>query len=307
MQCCLARYHIPAHYILRFSSRPYYNTINTQTNDGDYMKKVAIFLLNLLRKCHEDKVFEMAAGLTYRVLLAFFPFLIFLMSLLGFTQFNASAVVAPIYYVLPGDVATLVADFLYSLEQTRSGGLLSTALFFSVYNSANGFRAIIRSANVAFDSDKKRGTVKQVLLSLAIMLLFASVLVVMLVLLVLGRHIWDIFIPNELEALYRPLSTAGAFVIMAFATMMIFKLASPIKLRLLQVLPGAVFTVVAWAVASAVFGFAIPNFTQLPAIYGSIAGVFILILWLNLISVILLIGNEINALIVTESPSARLG
>jgi len=243
---------------------------------------------------------ERAAGLTYRVLLAFFPFLIFLMSLLGFTQLDTSAILAPIYYILPGDVATLVSDFLQGLEQTRSRGLLSAGLFFSVYNSSNGFRAIIRSANLAFDTRDRRGIVLQVALSLALMLLFAFALLVMLVMLVLGRHIWDIFVPDDLEVLFRPLSAIGALVVMAFATMLIYKLAPARKLRLLQVLPGAIFTVVAWAVSSAVFGFVIPNFTQYPAIYGSIAGVFILILWLNWISVIMLIGNELNALLVTE-------
>ena len=266
------------------------------------MTKPAIFLLNLLRKCHTEQVLEKAAGLTYRVLLAFFPFLIFLMSLLGFTYLDTSAVFAPIYDVLPGDVSALVSDFFQRLEQTRSTGLLSAGLFFSVYNSANGFRAIIRSANSAFDTRDGRGIVKQVALSLAMMLLFALSTVVMLVLLVLGRHIWELFIPGGLEMLFMPLSTAAALVVMAFATMLIYKLALVKKLRLRQVLPGAVFTVVAWAVSSGVFGFAISNFTQLPAIYGSIAGVFILILWLNLISLILLIGNEINALLVTEGP-----
>jgi len=264
------------------------------------MAKLAIFLLNLLRKCHEEQVFERAAGLTYRVLLAFFPFLIFLMSLLGFTHLDTAAILAPIYDILPQDVAGLVSDFLQRLEQTRSTGLLSAGLFFSVYNSANGFRAIIRSSNLAFGTRDTRGIVKQVALSLAMMLLFALTIVVMLVLLVLGRHIWDIFIHDDLEMLFVPLSAAGAFVVMAFATTFIYKLALAKKLRLRQVLPGAVFTVVAWAVSSGVFGFAITNFTQLPAIYGSIAGVFILILWLNLISMILLIGNEINALLVTE-------
>ena len=264
------------------------------------MNKYTIFLLNLARKCHQDHVFERAAGLTYRVLLAFFPFLIFLMSLMGFTQLETTAVLAPIYYVLPGDVAILVQEFLQGLEQTRSAGLLSTSLFFAVYNSANGFRAIIRSANSAFDTKDDRGMVRHVALSLGLMMLFAVALLVMLVLMVLGRHIWDIFIPDDLEILFTPLSTVGALAVMGFVTMLIYKLAPAMKLRLLQVLPGAVFTVVAWGVASAVFGFAITNFTQYPAIYGSIAGVFILMLWLNLISVILLIGNELNALLVTE-------
>ena len=264
------------------------------------MSKPAIFILNLARKCHTDQVLERAAGLTYRVLLAFFPFLIFLMSLLGFTELSASAIVYPIYDVLPLDVAILVEDFLHGLEQTRSRGLLSTSLFFAVYNSANGFRAILRSAHAAYNSPVQRGMVKQVLLSVALMLLFALSLLVMLVMLVLGRHIWDIFIPDDFEVLFVPLSTAAALVVMAFATTLIYKLASPTKLRFKQVLPGAISTVFAWGVSSAVFGFVIPNFTQYPAVYGSIAGVFILMLWLNLISVILLIGNELNALLVTE-------
>jgi len=268
------------------------------TTGGMCMPKPAIFLLNLIIKCQSGQVMERAAGLTYRVLLAFFPFLIFLMSLLGFMYLDTSAILEPIYSVLPGDVSALVADFVRGLEETRSRGLLSAGLFFSVYNSANGFRAIIRSANAAFDTHDRRGIVKQVALSLAMMLLFALVIVVMLVILVLGRHIWDIFIHDDFEIFFVPLSAAGALVVMTFATMLIYKLALAKKIRLRQVLPGAVFTVLAWAVSSGVFGFAITNFTQYPAIYGSIAGVFILILWLNLISVILLVGNEINALLV---------
>ena len=272
------------------------------------MSKPAVFLLNLIIRCHTNQVFERAASLTYRVLLAFFPFLIFLMSLLGFTYLDTSTVLAPIYYVLPGDVSVLVADFLQGLEETRSRGLLSAGLFFSVYNSANGFRAIIRSANTAFDICDRRGIVKHVALSLAMMLLFALVLIVMLMLLVLGKHIWDLFVPDDLEPLFMPLSTAGALVVMTFATTLIYKLALAKKIRLRQVMPGAVFAVLAWAVSSGVFSFAITNFTQYPAIYGSIAGVFILILWLNLICMILLIGNEFNALIVShystgESPT----
>ena len=264
------------------------------------MRKSAIFLLNLLVKCHSNQVFERAASLTYRMLLAFFPFLIFLMSLLGFTVLDTSAILAPIYYVLPGDVAVLVAEFLQGLEETRSGGLLSAGLFFSVYNSANGFRAIIRSANAAFDIPDRRGIVKHVALSLAMMMLFALVIVLMLVLLVLGRYIWDLFIPDEFEVLYRPLSTAGALIVIIIATTLIYKLALAKKIRLVQLLPGAVFAVLGWAVSTSVFGFAITNFTQYPAIYGSIAGVFILMLWLNLLSMILLVGNEINALLVAD-------
>ena len=245
-------------------------------------------------------VFERAAGLTYRVLLAFFPFLIFLMSLLGFIQLDTAAILAPIRYALPADAADIVTNFLRELGQTRSRGLLSVGLLFSVFNSSKGFRAIIRSTNLAFDTEDERGAIKLTLLSIGMMTLFALAIIVMLVMLLLGRHIWDLFLPDTLEVLFLPLSATGVFVVMLIATMLIYKLACALPLRMRQVFPGAMLTVVAWAVSTAVFAFAIPNFTNFPAIYGSIAGVFILILWLNLVSVILLIGSELNALIVTE-------
>lgn len=176
---------------------------------------MGIFLFNLTVKCCREKVFERAAALTLRVLLAFFPFLVFLMALLGFLELDTEAVFRELYSVFPEEIAELAEGFIAEFSETRSAGILSTALFFSVFNTVKGFRAILRAAN------------------------FRS----------------KVF------------------------------------------LPGAAFVLIGWLILSAAFGFFTRNFSQFPAIYGSIAGVFLLILWLNAVSVIFLIGNEINALL----------
>ncbi|MCL2216382.1 MAG: YihY/virulence factor BrkB family protein [Defluviitaleaceae bacterium] len=245
------------------------------------MKRLGIFLFNLTIKCHADQVFERAAGLTLRVLLAFFPFLVFLMSLMGFLDVDESAILSGLYSVLPGDVSELVQRFVAELSATRSAGLLSAALFFSVYNTTNGFRAIIRCTNRAYDVREGRGLARQVGFSFLLMLLFSVSLIVMLGVLVFGGIA----------------SGAIALVILVLVTTFMYKLACAKRLPFKHVLPGGVLTVLAWAVVGATFGFITQNFTQYPAIYGSIAGVFILILWLNAVSIIFLMGNEINALL----------
>jgi len=259
--------------------------------------KAFIFLFNLVIKCHRDEVLERAAGLTYRVLLAFFPFLLFLMSLMGFLNLNESAILEGLYYVLPHEVANLVSSFVSELSIARSHGIMTTAIFFSVYNSTNGFHAIIRYTNRAFGIQDRRSFIVQVGLSFVLMILFSLALVIMLGVIVFGQYIWGYFFPNGSEMLFRLVSGTISFTILVLATSLIYKLACAKTLTLKYILPGATLTVLVWIIVTSLFGFVIVNFTQYPAIYGSFAGVFILILWLNTISMILLIGNEANSLL----------
>jgi membrane protein len=197
-------------------------------------------------------------------------------------ELDAYAIIEGLYEVLPPDISVLVASFVVELSGARSAGVLSAALFFSVYNTTNGFRAIIRATNAAYGVDERREPRTQIFLSFALMILFAAALIIMLALLIVWRHIW-----GYVAALF------ALFVFTAF----IYKLACAKPLPLKHILPGAAITVIAWVVTSSLFGFFTHRFTQLPIIYGSIAGVFLLILWLNAVSTILLIGNETNALL----------
>ena len=261
------------------------------------MFKIFILLFNLTLKCHREQVLERAGGLTFRVLLAFFPFIVFLMALMGFLNLDAVAIMNGLYDVLPNDIAAVVERFVIDLSETRSRGVLSAALFFSIYNTTNGFRAIMRCVNMTYGIRDSRSFVKQVWVSFVLMILFTGALVVMLGLLVFGRQIWGLIFPGGNDLIIALSSGGMALIVLVFTTMLIYRLACAQKLPVRYVLPGAIFTVLAWVVASSFFGFITQNFTQYPVIYGSIAGVFILILWLNIVSVLLLVGNEFNSVL----------
>ena len=256
-----------------------------------------IFITNWAQKCRHDLIMEQGAELTYRVLLAFFPFLIFLMAWVGFLELDKSAFLLHLPDIFPADTAALITGFMEDLGGAQSRGLLSTGLFFAVYNTTNGFRAVIRATNRAFDVEDARGLVRRVGISFALMLLFTFSLLFMMGVLMFGADIWGFLFPGAPGFLFNAVRVVGALALLTILTSFIYKLSCARKLSLGHVFPGAVFTVIAWAAASTAFGFIITNFTQYPAIYGSIAGVFILVLWLNLICVILLIGNECNAVL----------
>jgi membrane protein len=121
--------------------------------------------------------------------------------------------------------------------------------------------------------------------------------------LLFGGRIWDFVWPNAPAFIDNILSlTAALFsmVVLAAATTFIYRTSCVQRKRVMDVLPGATITVVLWVVSSKIFGYFFAHYGQYSALYGSIAGVFILVLWLNLISLILLIGNEINSMLRVE-------
>jgi membrane protein len=266
------------------------------------------FIRDFIRKMNEDELFHMANGLTYRVLLAFFPFLVFLMSLLGFMNLDNSAALDGMYGMLPEDIYNLVTLFLAEVLPHRSTGLLSFSLLFTVYAVANGFRIVIFCINKSYNNTDRRGFVKKALISVLLMLIFAFALVVMLVLLIFGGNVWTLlkpYLPDAWESMYLLVSTVMSFSVLLVVTMLIYKLACACKQRLMDVLPGAGVTVLLWAATSGLFGFFVSNFTNYSRLYGSIAGVFILILWLDIISLILLLGNQLNAMLAGRKRTAK--
>jgi len=254
-----------------------------------------IFIVNLVQKCRMDFTLDRGAELTYRVLLAFFPFVIFLMAAVGFFELDEAAFMQHVPNIFPEDVADLIQSFVADLGVSQSRGLLSTGLFFAVYNTTNGFRAVIRCVNRAYGVIDPRNFAYRVLLSFVLMLMFTFSLLFMVGVLVFGAEIWHFFFPEAPMMLFNLVRIIGGLAVLTFVTTLIYRLSIAQKMRLREILPGAALTVTAWVVASTIFGFVIIRFTQYPAIYGSIAGVFILVLWLNLICIILLIGNEFNA------------
>ena len=83
--------------------------------------------------------------------------------------------------------------------------------------------------------------------------------------------------------------------ILTFIFAFIYKYAPSKKIRWRDVLPGAIFATIGWVVVSIGFSFYINNYSNYSRFYGSLAAVFVLMIWLFLTSLIFMFGVEINS------------
>ncbi|MDR2648625.1 MAG: YihY/virulence factor BrkB family protein [Clostridiales bacterium] len=264
--------------------------------------RLILFIIRIGKEASKDDLFAMAGQLTYKMLLAFFPFLIFLISLLGFANLDGRYWMQTLSAAIPAEAGRLLDVFFDEVINVRSVGVLSVSLLVSLYNASSGFFVVIRCVNQTYGYKNCRHFLVNQLVSIALVIMFALSLTSMLTLLIFNDNIFafaERMMPSApyvkpVFAFVGLLITAGVLLI---TTMMIYKLSNCKNPRLFSVMPGAVVTVSMWIVSSKIFNLYINNFARYSKVYGSIAGVFILIMWLNIISTVLLLGSEINSML----------
>ena len=258
-------------------------------------------MARLYSKVLEDDLLALSNELAYKILLSFFPFLVFLVSLLGFLNLEDSPFVAQMFEILPKDIGLVVENFVAELQAQPSGGLLSVSLLVSVYSASNGFRAVIRGVNKAHGYKDERSWTKKTALCAGLMLIFTISIILMLTLWIFSDSIIALlqqFFPFNASIAVRLTSAVISVLVLLAATAWMYRLACVLPHHNAgRILPGACTTVVLWSISSEVFGVFINRYSNISVIYGSIAGIFILIIWLNLISFFLLLGNTVNALL----------
>lgn len=258
-------------------------------------------ILRLLNKLKEDDIFALGSQLAYSLLLSFFPFLIFLMTIIGFSSVTSSDVLFSLESILPTPAYELIYTTIIEIVDSQKSDLLSFSLLITIWVSSNGFYAVIKSLNKAYDDDEKRPFWKIRVTSIMCTFILGLMIIFSLLLLVLGNSIGVTLsryfnLPGNFDILWKVLRYVITLVSMVFTFALIYMFTPTRNLVLKEVLPGAIFAAIGWIAVSVGFAFYVDNFNNYSRIYGSIGAVIILMIWLFLSSIILLTGGEINGL-----------
>jgi len=270
------------------------------------MKKWVRFTIRLARAAQENELLSLAAELSYKLIFALFPFLLFVISLVGLLHIRAEELLHRLTLILPNGVMDVLST---ALSEARGGknatGVLSASLFVSIFSASSGFNAVIRGINKAYRVQETRKFWHVRLVALLMVLVFALSIAASMLLLIFGDGLYafltDAF--GESAVLRIVFGTAGYLVMMLvllFAVILIYKFSGARKVTVYDVFPGAFTTLLVWVAASKGFNVYVNHFSGHSRVYGSIAGVFLLMLWLNLIAAALLLGGEVNALLKNE-------
>lgn len=251
-----------------------------------------------------DDMNTYAAALTYRILLAIFPFLIFMLTLLeavGLTNFF-DWLLEQAQNAFPPD---LYSQFEMIVQQARggaSGGLLSFGLILTLWAASGGVRAAMHAINAAYDVKEERPIWKKypmsILFTIGLAVLIASAVALML----LGPQTMEwlagqIGLGDAFVTIWAWLRIPVAIILMMLAVAMIYYFFPNVDQPFQIVSPGSVVAVITWVLASIGFSYYISNFANYNATYGSLAGVIVLLLYFYISSAVLLLGAEVNGVI----------
>jgi membrane protein len=263
----------------------------------------------------EDDVFGRAAQLSYYFLLALFPLLLFLTALLGYfadagTQLRDS-LIGYLGTVMPASATDLVHTTVDEISKAKGGGKLSFGILATLWAASNGMGAISESLNVAYNVKETRPWWKARLVSIALTIALAVLIISALTLVLYGGEIADKIAASFMfgsaftltwKILQWPIVLL--FVLLAFS--LIYYFAPDLRDQDWKwVTPGSVIGIVLWLLVSFAFRAYLHFFDSYSATYGSLGAVIILMLWFYLTGAAILIGGEINSEI--ENAAAEAG
>ena len=260
------------------------------------------FFKSLFFRYIDDEISAMSSQLAYNLLLSFFPFLILLLTILGYSSIKSQDILAILRNILPSEVFGLIKKTIIEIVDIKRGGLLSISMIITIWTASNGFNAVIRCLNKAYDEKEERSFFKVQLTSILCTLGLALIIIIALTLLVFGDIGGDFLkehfkYPNLIENLLDFARYFTGLIVMLVVFNAMYKYTPSKRLTFKETFPGAVFSTVGWILTSFGFSYYINHFGNYSKIYGSIGAIIALMSWLYLSSIIILIGGEINATI----------
>lgn len=271
-----------------------------------FLRKTVIFLVMFIKKIGDDDIFALGAQLAYYMVLSFIPFLMFLMTLVGFSHLNSDAVLNLLSNVMPTEAFNLIQSTVIEIVDREQTGLLWISIALAIWVSSSGFKAVIKGLNKAYGVKETRSYIKLKLISMVYTILLALIVIATLFLFVFGDVIGDFFMkvlehPEFIYYIWNMLRYVVVILIMILFFMFLYNATPCVRLGWLEVIPGAVITTLGWISISYIFAYYVNNFSNYSRLYGSLGAVFMFMTWMFITSMILILGGEINAVLAEKN------
>ncbi|MGH9355382.1 MAG: YihY/virulence factor BrkB family protein [Terriglobia bacterium] len=261
-----------------------------------------------------DDVLTLSAQMSFYFVLAMFPFLISLAALVTVLRFSGSwpSILAWIILYLPASSRHLVFQTIAAStrphEHFLSFGLIGTA-----WAATGGIMSLIAALNVVYKVKETRGYLHRVAFSFLVLLILAVLFLAAFGLREMGSLV-DTWLAGLLHSggslLWLLLWKVGrwvlAFVLAALGTAVIDNLLPNHKRGWRWVTAGSIFTVIAWALATSGFNFYISRFGSYQRTYGVLGTFIVLMLWIYAMSLMILVGAEINCYLAAARAPRRV-
>lgn len=257
------------------------------------------WLKKFILKMQRDKISVYAAQSAYFIILSFFPFVMFLLTLLNYLPIETDTLITELVNVFPDSSSKVATWILNDIISRSSTTLLSITILALLWTAGKGLMALTCGLNSVHEIEETRNYFALRIISTFYTILLAFMVISALIFLVFGNwlYLWIIEkfpILNDVAAFVISIRTFASLLILTSVFTLFYKMLPAVKVKLLQQIPGALFAAVGWLVFSYFFSIYINYAQNLSYMYGGLVGIIILMLWLYFCMNIIFIGAEIN-------------
>lgn len=254
-----------------------------------------------LGRFFSERYYDQAAQTAYYLMLSIFPFLLFVLSLLNFLPINLDSLLLFIEPYAPGNTYTFIENNVLRILEGNQSGVLSISLISAFWLASMAVQSLARSFAAAYEKETTLPFWRTLLHDLGVTAIFMIMIPVSLFVPIVEKGLlWFVAQAGELETwslwitLWPILKwiTGSLFLFLFF--LFFYSILPKKRLALRTIVPGALFTTLSWQFISWFYG-QVVGYVSYTQIYGQLAGIIILMIWLYLSAAVLLIGGLINA------------
>lgn len=255
-------------------------------------------ILWFMEKFNKHRISVHAAQVAFFIMVSFFPFMMFLITMLRYTAIDQNILETIIYKLIPGNLSHLVAGWLNESYAT-SGTVLSITVISTLWAGSKGFNSISYELEDIYEIENRRSFIARRIHSLLDTIIFSAMIIVSLTLLVYGNQIIQLiirFFPSITHLktlLFLARSALALFLFVIYFTCM-YCFVTKRHGRLRDEIPGAIFSAILWIAFSYLYSVYVDTKHSIGSVYGSLTSIVLLMLWLYFCVSFVFLGALLN-------------
>ncbi|MDD7305754.1 MAG: YihY/virulence factor BrkB family protein [Peptoniphilaceae bacterium] len=269
------------------------------------------FLKNLLNRVLAHDLSTMSAAMSYYYLSASLPLLLVLTNLVGKYLGGNRDLLLEFVEILPGQTQDIIIYIIDSFFKSKNSSSLSViTLIFAVWSASKGIFKLLDSLNVAYGFGKFKSSIYEKILSFLYTLVLILIVIIFMTIRIYGPKLIDTInnflndfglspLTDQVTLISRLISGFLPLIVMSIALALLYKLAANrdknFNITFKQGLVGGIFTTLVIYIGSFIYSFFLDNISKMSVIYGTLAGVLSLFIWIMIFSYSIILGAEVIA------------
>src|SRR5947208_10567226 len=257
-----------------------------------------------LTEFRQDNLTDLAAALTYYGVLAIFPAIIALVSILGLVGNSATQpLIENLDKVAPGPAKTIFTHAIQNLNKSQgaAGIIFIVGLGGALWSASGYVAAFMRASNRIYDVEEGRPIWKTLPVRVSVTVVTVVLLAISSVAVVLtgglAKQVGDLVgVGSSAVSIWDVAKWPVLVAVVSFMLAILYWASPNVKHAGFRwVSPGGIVAVAIWLVASGAFALYVANFSSYNKTYGALAAVIVFLVWLWISNIAVLLGAEFNA------------